>query len=283
LSGGADVRTFRRGYFDDPKQQTMENDMTTAIQPQDMNGDTMLAVVAGGDCSRLSPEQKLAYYHARCEAAGLDPRAQPFAFMRLQNNKEVLYALKSCSDQLAAKNGVICQILSQVTEEGMRIVTITATTKDGRKTDEIGAVSVKGLSGDALCNAYMKAVTKAKRRATLSICGLGMLDETEVETISHDRYGVSAEVDQSRSQAAPPEHAAENRIRKLWNEAVARLGRTTAEARWLEGTKGYVKDRSQWTDEHLVRLATVLFPEEAAEKEPPLGPPSDREPGSDDD
>jgi hypothetical protein len=29
----------------------------------------------------------------------------------------------------------------------------------------------------------MKAVTKAKRRVTLSICGLGMLDETEVETI----------------------------------------------------------------------------------------------------
>ena len=31
----------------------------------------------------------------------------------------------------------------------------------------------------------MKAETKAKRRVTLSICGLGMLDETEVETIPH--------------------------------------------------------------------------------------------------
>ena len=29
----------------------------------------------------------------------------------------------------------------------------------------------------------LKAVTKAKRRTTLSICGLGMLDETEVEDI----------------------------------------------------------------------------------------------------
>jgi hypothetical protein len=34
-----------------------------------------------------------------------------------------------------------------------------------------------------LANALMKAETKAKRRATLSICGLGMLDETEVEDI----------------------------------------------------------------------------------------------------
>jgi hypothetical protein len=30
----------------------------------------------------------------------------------------------------------------------------------------------------------MKAVTKAKRRVTLSICGLGWLDESEIETIS---------------------------------------------------------------------------------------------------
>jgi hypothetical protein len=29
----------------------------------------------------------------------------------------------------------------------------------------------------------MKCVTKAKRRATLSLCGLGWLDETEIETI----------------------------------------------------------------------------------------------------
>ena len=36
---------------------------------------------------------------------------------------------------------------------------------------------------NALANAIMKAETKAKRRVTLSICGLGMLDETELETI----------------------------------------------------------------------------------------------------
>jgi hypothetical protein len=32
-------------------------------------------------------------------------------------------------------------------------------------------------------NVVMKAVTKSKRRVTLSLCGLGMLDESEVETI----------------------------------------------------------------------------------------------------
>jgi len=44
-----------------------------------------------------------------------------------------------------------------------------------------GAVDIKGLTGKNLANAFMKAETKAKRRVTLSICGLGFLDESEVE------------------------------------------------------------------------------------------------------
>lgn len=46
-----------------------------------------------------------------------------------------------------------------------------------------GAVAIASLKGDGLANALMKAETKAKRRLTLSMCGLGMLDETELETI----------------------------------------------------------------------------------------------------
>jgi hypothetical protein len=157
---------------------------TAAIQhaPEAVDSATMLQVVAGGDCSRLTPAQRIAYYNSRCDAAGLDPRAQPFAFVRL-NGKEVLYALKAASDQLAAKHGVRLEIVSQITDDGIRVVTVRAIAKDGRQTDEIGAVPVKGLQGEALCNALMKAVTKAKRRAILSLTGLGMLDETEIDSI----------------------------------------------------------------------------------------------------
>lgn len=157
---------------------------THAIAPveHDIDDKSLLSLVTDGDASKLNDAQKLAYYKARCEVAGLDYRAQPFAYIRL-NGKLTLYALKACTDQLAAKHGIRCEILSQVTEEGIRVVTVRATAADGRQTDEIGAVAVKGLSGEALCNAYMKCATKAKRRATLAICGLGMLDETELDTI----------------------------------------------------------------------------------------------------
>ncbi len=41
------------------------------------------------------------------------------------------------------------------------------------------------LSGDAKANKLMHAETKAKRRATLSLVGLGMLDESELHSIKN--------------------------------------------------------------------------------------------------
>lgn len=155
--------------------------MTTAIQRVDLDDQTILRLVSDGDCSKLNPEQRLQYYRARCDAAGLDYRAQPFQYITL-SGKLVLYALKGATDQLSATHRIAVEILDQRTEADTRIVTVRARTGDGRSTDEIGAVGIKGLAGDALANALMKAVTKAKRRAILAICGLGMLDETELET-----------------------------------------------------------------------------------------------------
>lgn len=148
-----------------------------------MDGGTMLKLVGGGDTALLAPESKLQYYRARCEAAGLDPRTAPFQFIRLQG-KEVLYATKGATDQLAAAHKIRVEVLSQETDSDVRIVMVRAEAADGRKTDEMGAVPVAGLKGADLANAYMKAITKAKRRAILSICGLGMMDETELETVS---------------------------------------------------------------------------------------------------
>ena len=55
--------------------------------------------------------------------------------------------------------------------------------KNGKEDSDIGAVSLIGLKGEAYANAIMKAATKSKRRVTLSISGLGLLDESEVDSI----------------------------------------------------------------------------------------------------
>lgn len=147
-----------------------------------VNDETLLAMVSSGDCSKLTAEQKIAYYRARCDAAGLDPRSQPFEFVSLQG-KLKLYATKAATDQLSAIHGVRASITGRETVGDVHVVTVRAEARDGRQTEDVGAISVKGLGGEALANAMMKTVTKAKRRAILSLCGLGMTDETEVEAI----------------------------------------------------------------------------------------------------
>lgn len=67
--------------------------------------------------------------------------------------------------------------------DGIYVVTARAEMPGGRVDESIGAVPVDKLQGEAKANAFMKCETKAKRRVTLSICGLGMLDETETVTI----------------------------------------------------------------------------------------------------
>jgi hypothetical protein len=69
------------------------------------------------------------------------------------------------------------------TDAGVYIVTSKASLPDGRCTESIGAVNIAGLKGEMYANAIMKAETKAKRRATLDLLGLGVLDESEAESI----------------------------------------------------------------------------------------------------
>lgn len=139
-------------------------------------------VLIQNDLSKLTPEQRVSYYNAVCSSLGLNPLTQPFAYITL-NGKLRLYALKDATEQLRKIHGVsITEVTSQRLED-VFVVTAKALDKTGRTDAATGAVPIGNLKGEALANALMKAETKAKRRATLSICGLGMLDETEAEAI----------------------------------------------------------------------------------------------------
>lgn len=135
-----------------------------------------------GDISGLSPQEKTRYYAALCERLGLDPYTQPFTPLRL-NGKEILYASRAATDQLARIHNVNRSVTSRERIEDVYIVTVRASLPNGRNEDAVGAVAIGGLKGEALANALMKAETKAKRRATLAILGLGMLDESEIDSI----------------------------------------------------------------------------------------------------
>jgi hypothetical protein len=144
------------------------------------------ALIIHGDLSKLHPSDKVVYYKGYCERMGLDPFTKPFDLLRLQG-KEVLYLNRSGSAQLNRMHGVSHSITSRnlLKEADIYEVTARATLPDGRYTESLSAVSVAGLKGDAYCNALMKAETKAKRRSTIDLVGLGILSEEEIATISN--------------------------------------------------------------------------------------------------
>jgi hypothetical protein len=140
-------------------------------------------VVIGGDLSKLTPLERTRHYIRVCKSMGLNEWTQPFAYLTLQG-KQTLYAKKDAADQLRRIRGVSIEILHQGLTDDLYSVHVQATDATGRKDEDLGIVPLPShVKGEIRSNTMMKAVTKAKRRVTLSICGLGFLDEIEVESI----------------------------------------------------------------------------------------------------
>lgn len=177
---------------------------------------TQSSVLVAGDISKLSNDERVQYYMDVCHSMGLNPLTRPFEYLVL-NGKTVLYARKDATEQLRKIHHISVSIVARELVEGCYIVTARASQPNGRVDEAIGAVSIEGLKGEARANALMKAETKAKRRVTLSIAGLGMFDESEgssipsahVASVNEDAEelalaDVQAKLQQARVSQAPP-------------------------------------------------------------------------------
>jgi hypothetical protein len=162
--------------------ETTMPEETTAMAPVTVSPEILEQVAIGGDLAGLTAAQRLAYYRALCQSLGLNPLSKPFEYLTL-NGKLRLYALRDCADQLRRLHGMSIVITSRERLGDLYLVTARATDRHGRTDESLGAVALGQLKGDALANALMKTETKAKRRVTLSLAGLGWLDETETASI----------------------------------------------------------------------------------------------------
>lgn len=188
-------------------------------------------VIVAGDLSKLTPDQRWDYYRGVCQSVGLNPFTKPFEYITL-NSKLTLYALKGAADQLRARHHISIGKPNVEITDGLCIVTVTASDQTGRSDSELGIVPIENLRGEAKANAILKAITKAKRRVTLSMCGLGMLDETETETIPGARYqdadamhGDAPALPAAPAPARSPEPADDvtrNKFEANWQKGVAR-------------------------------------------------------------
>lgn len=149
-------------------------------------GQIMEQVLAKGNLEDLNEGERNRYYVRVCESLGLNPLTVPLQYIKL-NGRLVLYANKDCAAQLRKIHGISIEDITLEEVGGVYVFIAKAKDRDGRLDVGRGAVSVKGLQGEALANAIMKGETKAKRRVTLSLAGLGFLDETEIDDIQSER------------------------------------------------------------------------------------------------
>lgn len=157
--------------------------MSLSIRDHSENCALLEKVITSNDLSGLSSFEKVQHIKNVCESLGLNPLTKPIQLLKFQG-KEIAYFTKDATEQLRKKNNISLKIRETKIEEGIYIVLVDAKTPDGREDSSTGAISIKGLSGDNLCNALLKAETKAKRRVTLSICGLGFTDESEIDSMN---------------------------------------------------------------------------------------------------
>lgn len=146
-------------------------------------GEIIEDLIIKGDLAKFSPEQRVSYYRQVCHSLGLNELTKPFDYITL-SGKLTLYPNRTCADQLRKINGISITITSQKITNDVLTVSVKARDRDGREDEDIGAVPFPDtLRGDARANQILKAVTKAKRRVTLSISGLGWFDDRDADEI----------------------------------------------------------------------------------------------------
>lgn len=155
-------------------------------------------VLIGGDLTPLTPEQRVEYYNAVCNSLGLNRLTGPFGYILFRETENApaklsLYAKKDCAEQLRKKHrvSVIPRTTKREITEDFATTELSLVDGSGRTDTATGMVylwkkynnQMYRLTGQRLADAIMKSETKAKRRGTLSICGLGILDEMDLESV----------------------------------------------------------------------------------------------------
>jgi hypothetical protein len=165
------------------------NEITKNQQP--INEDVLNKIFLNGDIKALSDKEVILYMNAVANKMGLDTTTHPINILEMKKynsneiEKKILYINKDGAYQLAKNNSIsITKIETKYHKEtGIYEVVAYGQDKIGRQDCSMSAVYIGKANGEHLANLLMKAETKAKRRLILSLCGTGLIDESEAESI----------------------------------------------------------------------------------------------------
>ena len=155
------------------------------------------AGAADKDTKSLSQAEREAALAGLSRALGLNPLTNPVRFIALQGG-EALYVTRQGTDQIAARlrinrETIVGPEIRDIAGVKMVFCQVRATAPDGRSDVATATIPLKDPAND-----LMKCETKGKRRAVLSLVGLGLLTEEDAEAAQ-----VSDAVRQNDDPTAP--------------------------------------------------------------------------------
>ncbi len=175
------------------KQQVSQEDH---LAKQQADEEALNKLLFYGDLSSLGIAQQREYCFQLAKVMGLNPWTKPFDMITDSKGRLFVYANKGCAAQLRHTRSITLETiyegplkLGDKYNYGIYTVVVEAAIPDRdcpggqRKVRNVGSVSIDQLIGEALSNAVMKCYTKAIRRATLDVCGIGFPDESELDSM----------------------------------------------------------------------------------------------------
>jgi hypothetical protein len=143
------------------------------------------------DLAKLSAVDRVQFYAALCRSTGLNVLTRPFIVLRGQDGTLAWYITAAGCEQLRRLHRVSTRIMSRErTDDGLYLVTVQCRTPDERVEEAQGVVVLQGLKPPEMAQALMRCETKAKRRATLALLGLGLsgMDEEAGSPVAFDPH-----------------------------------------------------------------------------------------------
>jgi hypothetical protein len=153
-------------------------------------------ICVGGDLTHLDGPSKRALLAKLTNYLHLNPYSHNFFIFKDSNGRHRIYATKECCSQLRHNMGINTWLSDPIygpNNTAPVFVTVKAngTNRFGRSADEIGSVTLIGFDKSHWSDRIMFATTKAKRRLTLDLSGLGVLSDVEVDDIFHEKTKIS--------------------------------------------------------------------------------------------
>lgn len=172
---------------------------TTAIEKpkpelSPLSEEQMSDLLLEGNLQQMTVQQRASYAWRLAKAYGLNPLTKPFDFITLDNGKVGLYTNRGAADQIREQKQYSSELIysgplllgEEKVKEIYQVILKMVDPKTQRFEYATGCINIglpgnQGLmKGEALANAIMKCWTKAHRRGTLAMAGLGLPDESEV-------------------------------------------------------------------------------------------------------